>query len=135
MATIPADSAAEARVYLLHFDRPLAHARHYVGVDLDGDPHRRLAEHLAGQGSPLVRAVVAAGIGVDLVLSAPGDRKLERRWHNRHGTRICPRCKGQGARQYRLPFPHSAAGGPSRASVPPTRDLRHVQCARRSYRP
>ena len=65
--------AAEPAVYLLHFDRPLAHARHYIGIALDGDPHRRLAEHLAGQGSLLVRAVVAAGIGVDLVLSAPGD--------------------------------------------------------------
>jgi hypothetical protein len=43
--------------YLLHFDRPLAHARHYVGIAQGGNPHRRLAEHLAGHGSPPVRAV------------------------------------------------------------------------------
>jgi hypothetical protein len=118
MATLPAASP-EPRVYLLHFDRPLAHARHYVGVALDGNVDRRLAEHLAGQGSPLVRAVVAAGIRVDLVLSAQGDRKLERRWHNRHGSRICPRCNAprQRTRQYRLPFP-SSAGGPKRPPFP-----------------
>jgi hypothetical protein len=126
--------ASEPRVYLLHFDRPLAHAHHYVGVALDGNVERRLAEHLAGHGSPLVRAVVAAGIGVDLVLSAPGDRKLERQWHNRHGSRICPRCTTQRSRQYRLPFPRSA-GGPRRASVPPTCDRRHVHIVRRNYRP
>jgi len=92
-------------VYLLHFERPLAHARHYVGVALDGDVERRLAEHLADRGSPLVRAVVAAGIGVELVLSVPGGRGLERRWHNRHGhgAALCPRCRAQRPRQPRLP--------------------------------
>ena len=94
-------------VYLLHFERPYWHARHYLGIALDGDPQRRLHAHLSGQGSPLVRAVVAAGIRVDLVLTAPGDRALERRWHNAHGTRVCPRCKSQRPprpRQSRLPF-------------------------------
>ncbi len=47
---------AEPRVYLLHFAQRYHHARHYVGVALDGDVQRRLAEHLAGHGSPLVRA-------------------------------------------------------------------------------
>lgn len=95
-------------VYLLHFARPYHHARHYIGVALDGDAHRRLAEHLTGHGSPLVRAVVAAGIRVELVFTVPGDRALERKLHNRHGTRVCPRCKAQRPprpRQYRLPFP------------------------------
>jgi hypothetical protein len=105
MATTAA--APEPVVYLLHFDRPLAHARHYVGIALDGDPVRRLAEHLAGHGSPLVRAVVEAGIAVDLVLSMPGDRGLERRMHHRHGSRLCPVCKARrrgDPRQLRLPF-------------------------------
>jgi hypothetical protein len=57
-----------------------------------------------------VRAVVAAGIRVDLVLSVPGDRHLERRWHHRHGTRVCPRCKQvrKGGRQLRLPLSRAA---------------------------
>ena len=110
---------AEARVYLLHFGRRYHHARHYVGIAQDGDVQRRLAEHLAGHGSPLVRAVVAAGIGVDLVLSMPGDRTLERRWHNRHGTRVCPRCKAQRPprpRQYRLPFARRQPASPCRGA-------------------
>ena len=36
-------------VYVLHFDKPLHHARHYIGIALDGDAERRFAGHLAGQ--------------------------------------------------------------------------------------
>jgi hypothetical protein len=41
------------------------------------------------------------------VLSLPGDRGLERRFHNRHGTRVCPRCRSQRPprpRQRQLPM-------------------------------
>jgi hypothetical protein len=95
------------RVYLLCIQPAYFHARHYIGIALDGDVRRRVAEHLAGAGSPLIRAAVAAGRTVDLVLSVPGDRGLERRWHNRHGTRVCPRCRSQRPprpRQLRLPI-------------------------------
>jgi hypothetical protein len=80
-------------IYVLCFGgRRYHHAGHYVGWAADGDAQRRLQEHLSGKGSPLVRAVVAAGLPVDLVLSRPGTRVDERRLHNRHGTRVCPRC-------------------------------------------
>src|SRR5919199_1847428 len=69
MATCRSDRAV---VYVLCFERPFhgangrhPGARHYIGIAPDGDVQRRLAEHLSGHGSPLVRAVVAAGIGVD----------------------------------------------------------------------
>jgi len=125
-------------VYLLHFERPLAHARLYVGVALDGDVQRRLAEHLAGRGSPLVRAVVAAGIGVDLVLSVPGDRGPERRWHNRHGhgAALCraaarnvhrdhvnPACRHPSAR----PQPSGRAHSPHLEAPPMTSDYFSVR--------
>ncbi len=94
-------------VYVLCIQPAYFHASHYVGWTIDTDPARRVGEHLAGTGSPLVRAAVAAGRTVDLVLAVPGDRGLERRWHNRHGTRICPRCRRRRlpqARQLRLPI-------------------------------
>ena len=65
--------------YLLHMSRPLgnlanarAQAQHYSGYadDPEGDGvalERRIAEHLAGQGSKLTRAAVTAGIEIELV--------------------------------------------------------------------
>src|SRR5918911_1489625 len=107
-------------VYLLHFERPFWHARHYAGIALDGDVQRRLQEHLSGHGSPLVRAVVAAGIRVDLVLALPGDRGLERRFHNAHGTRVCPRCTSQRPPRPRpLRLPSTRPPAPRRGRRPP----------------
>ena len=96
MAPVVAENVA-GTLYLLHFDRPYprdarAGVRHYLGWALDVDS--RLAEHLAGRGSPLVRAAVAAGIGVELVATWPGTRHDERackRGHNH--ARYCPRCR------------------------------------------
>jgi len=51
-------------VYVLCFEHRYHRAHHYVGIAEDGDVDRRLAEHLAGHGRPLVRAVVQAGIAV-----------------------------------------------------------------------
>jgi hypothetical protein len=83
-------------VYVLHFDPPLHHARHYIGIAHDGDVTRRLRQHRKGRGSSLVAAAIAAGSFVSVVLILPGDLGLERRLHNRHGTRVCPVCKGEG---------------------------------------
>jgi hypothetical protein len=117
-------TAAQAgAVYVLCFSEPFhgangrhIGARHYIGWTCDPTPERRVAEHLAGQGSPLVAAVVAAGIGVELARWQPGDRGLERRLHNRHGTRVCPRCRcprrRPAGRQLRL------LGGGEPAPVP-----------------
>ena len=117
-------------VYVLHFSVPFhgangrhIGAQHYVGYAADGDTQRRLAEHLNGKGSPLVKAVVAAGIGVHLVAVMPGDRGLERRLHNRHGTRVCPRCtparRRRAGRQLRLfkGAAHAAAPTPRRLAA------------------
>lgn len=80
-------------IYLLCFDRPLHHARHYVGWCQDDEPSRRVQEHLEGRGSPLVRAVVEAGIGVQLVRTWRGTRTFEREIKDgKSTTRHCPRC-------------------------------------------
>jgi len=113
-------------VYVLCFARPFhgangrhIGARHYIGWTCEPEPTRRVAQHLSGHGSPLVRAVVAAGIGVDLVLALPGDRYLERRFHWRHGTRVCPRCKTQ-----RPPRPRQLRLATTRSKPAPRRGRR-----------
>jgi len=85
----------ESTVYVLHFDPPYGHARHYIGIAHDGNVLRRLAQHRAGRGSPLVRAAYEADCFVSVVLTLPGDLGLERRFHNRHGTRVCPLCRAR----------------------------------------
>jgi hypothetical protein len=116
----------DGSVYLLHFSRPLAHARHYLGYAADGDADRRLQQHLRGEGSPLVRAAIAAGITVSLARVWPnGSRTLERQlksWHR--GGRHCPLCRrpraGQQLRLFRLRSKpgavHAAAPTPRRAA-------------------
>ena len=52
---------AAGTVYLLHFDQPYKHARHYIGwaVNLTA----RLAAHERGYGARLLAVVRDAGIG------------------------------------------------------------------------
>jgi hypothetical protein len=94
-------------VYLLHFGRPYHHARHYVGFA--GNLNRRLREHRRGIGSPLVYAVVQAGIEVFVArLWENVTRGFERRLHRirgaRRGSRFrCPICAGPPAFQRALP--------------------------------
>lgn len=89
-------------VYLLHFSPayvvPIGdtgrtkRAGHYVG-SCAGDVEARLAEHVRGAGSPLVRAAVLAGCEVVVAATWAGDRQAERaykRGHQHH--RRCTVC-------------------------------------------
>ena len=80
-------------VYLLHFDSPFGHARHYTGFAEDIEA--RITKHRKGNGSRLMSAVKAAGIGFTVARIWPGaDRHFERRLKNWHGaSRYCPICK------------------------------------------
>ncbi len=85
-------------VYLLCFADRLrrddrAYVRHYLGW-CAGDPEIRLSEHRAGQGSPLVRAAVTAGLEPVIVRQWPGQtRQLERHIKRmRQLPTFCPRC-------------------------------------------
>lgn len=85
-------------VYLLHFDRPLAHAQHYLGFVDHTKGHAleaRLEYHRKGTGSKLLRAVVAAGIGFQVAdLWPDGDRNFERQLKNRKKAGLlCPLCR------------------------------------------
>jgi hypothetical protein len=99
LAYRPEEPQSESVIYVLHFERAYHHAKHYIGIALDGDVNRRAFEHVTGVGSPLVKAVVGAGIEVFLTLTVNGDRGTERRMHNRHGTEVCPKCNPTNKRR------------------------------------
>jgi predicted GIY-YIG superfamily endonuclease len=80
-------------VYVLHFEPAYKHAQHYVGWT-EGDVVERVAVHLRGRGSPLVRAAVEAGVDVQLAATYQGTRYLERRLKSWHNTgRFCAICR------------------------------------------
>ncbi|WP_063780730.1 hypothetical protein [Nonomuraea sp. SBT364] len=79
-------------VYLLHFERPYKHARHYIGWT-PGDVSRRLRQHRNGTGAHLMKVITAAGIDFALARTWTGGRNLERSLKNRGGaSRCCPLC-------------------------------------------
>jgi hypothetical protein len=84
-------TAVMGTVYLLHFDRPYKHARHYLGWADDLD--KRLAVHGTRHGARLLAVLREHGIGWQLARTWPGDRNRERQIKNM-GTlaRRCPMC-------------------------------------------
>ena len=98
-------------VYLLHLEPGLPVtgsrvARHYLGWTAGEDVQQRLDQHLAGRGSPLVAAVIAAGGTATLVRTWPRvDRHFERRLKRRHeAPRLCPHCVAAGHTNGRGPL-------------------------------
>jgi len=95
-------------VYLVHFQKPLAHAQHYIGKSNNID--RRVLEHRNGRGSRLLRVVSARGIDWDVVrtwefsTSAEAgkfERQLKKKCKS--ARRICPVCKDEFyKREYEL---------------------------------
>ena len=60
-------------IYMLHFDQPYRHARHYVGWT--DDLLDRLDTHARGHGARLVAVIWHAGIGFTLVRICEGTRR------------------------------------------------------------
>jgi len=79
-------------VYVLHFNPPYRHAKHYIGYTKIG--LRRIERHMAGNGSPLVRAAIQFGCEVKVAhYFRKGTRDLERKLKNRKDTpRWCCEC-------------------------------------------
>lgn len=83
-------------VYLIHFDKPLAHARHYIGyVTTMGNLEKRMEYHRTGNGSRLMWAVTLAGIEWRVVRvwenGTQGDERRLKRGKN--GPKLCPVCR------------------------------------------
>jgi predicted GIY-YIG superfamily endonuclease len=86
----------DTTVYLIHFNKPYRHARHYLGFTTNLD--KRITDHVCGMGARLMEVVTNAGIEWKLARTWQGDRKLERRlkdWHN--AALLCPLCYGKEA--------------------------------------
>jgi predicted GIY-YIG superfamily endonuclease len=78
-------------IYLIHFDTPYKHARHYTGWTTDLDA--RLQAHRQGRGSRLMEVITKAGITWRLVRTWLGGRDRERAIKDRHeAPRLCPEC-------------------------------------------
>jgi len=85
-------------LYLLCFpgglqSRPGVFARHYLGWTENG-VDTRVAQHLSGQGSPLVRAAIERGLEPELVRTWTNktrayERKLKK---SKNLPRLCPHC-------------------------------------------
>ena len=89
----------ETAVDLVHFDRPLHHARHYLGFVEDCQTVTdRLHRHVSGNGAALTRAAAAAGIAFVLARTWRGkSRRFERRLkRQKHHPRLCPVCDPGG---------------------------------------
>jgi len=81
-------------IYLLHFDRPYKHAKHYLGfVENEAGLQARIDDHALGRGARLMEVILDAGIGFKIARLWNGDRKLERKLKNRKkSTFLCPIC-------------------------------------------
>lgn len=81
-------------IYLIHLDRPLGHAGHYLGWTAQEDPTERVADHFwARSGSKFMAAVARAGCTGRVVRTWAGTRSDERALKDRKNARgICPEC-------------------------------------------
>ena len=80
-------------VYLIHFDRPLHHARHYLGYCADGTLEMRLILHRAGRGARLLAVLRERNISWRVVRVFDGDRRFERKLKAAGSVRLCPVCR------------------------------------------
>lgn len=79
-------------LYLLHFEQPYKHARHYLGIARNGI-ERRIEEHRAGKGANITAVVKRNGIGFVLAkswLNVPF--KSEKKIKGRGLKVYCPIC-------------------------------------------
>lgn len=89
-------------VYLIHFNAPLRHAKHYLGFAEDIDA--RVQKHRTGAGARLLQVINEAGIAWQVTRVWPeGTRADERRlkaW--KASTQLCPLCRAERLARLRL---------------------------------
>lgn len=74
-------------VYILEFDRPMHHAKYYIGYCNEGKLDARMHYHRSKRGARITAAAVEQGIGFNVIYTFPGaDRNFERKLKNRKNT-------------------------------------------------
>ena len=93
--------ANNGTIYLIHFERPYKHARHYLGWAIDLE--HRLRQHRAGHGARLLDVIQRAGIAWSLARTWSGTRTRERQLKRQGGaSRCCPLCGVRPPRKFRI---------------------------------
>ena len=78
-------------VYLLHLEKPMNRAGHYLGWAKDLET--RIAQHGTPRGAKMTRAAAKRGIGFSVVRTWNGTRSTERALKNLKDARsLCPHC-------------------------------------------
>jgi hypothetical protein len=84
-------------VYLLHFNTPHRHAKHYLGFAEDHRWVERIEEHRRGRGTKFFANLVRAGADISFTLARVWEGKTrndERRMKQRGKGHLCPVCCG-----------------------------------------
>lgn len=103
-------------VYLLHFNTPYKHARHYLGYTRSGRTlPARLDAHQHGDGARLMEVITDNGITFTLARTWKGkraNRRFERILHRQNNTpALCPICNPATAlHHYPAPYQKGKKG-------------------------
>lgn len=107
-------------VYILHFDTPLSHAQHYVGMT--GNLKQRLSAHASGHAAALTQELCREGLPWSLgglfQTTATNARRVEKNLkESKNTSRYCNLCNPDGpSPPCSLKFPLSELPFPSRSS-------------------
>ncbi len=90
--SLPQEIPPGSKVYLIHFDKPLKHAKHYLGYSKN-DVRERVQKHRRGKGARLMDAITRQGITWHVSRTWDGGRDLERILKDQHNaSHLCPTC-------------------------------------------
>lgn len=92
---------SKGSVYLIHFDVPYEHAKHYIGYT-PYSVESRFEKHKAGKGARLLQVLNEKGIDYKIAkVWENEDRNFERRLKNqKNAPRLCPICSPQYEGKY-----------------------------------